>query len=285
MVGWLVVNAFITASKFLILFEALEQAAEQQGYTIIRKTNIELMREVTEAVSDRPDFVLFWDKDIYVAKWLEGQGLRLFNSAVAIEQCDDKALTHLALRDSGIVMPRTILAPKRFTAPQSHAYAAAAVSAFGYPMVVKECFGSFGQQVYLAHDDASLHVIMERIGTRPFLFQEFVEHSRGRDVRLQVVGNRVVAAMKRVSQNGDFRANVSNGGKMFAFVPPPAFERMALDCVAALGLDFAGVDILFGDNETPMLCEVNSNAHFTNIGQLTGVDVAAAIFQHIGDCL
>jgi glutathione synthase/RimK-type ligase-like ATP-grasp enzyme len=103
-------------------------------------------------------------------------------------------------------------------------------------------------------------------------------------VRLQVVGDRVVAAMLRQSAT-DFRANVSAGGHMSPFSPPASFVDLAVRAARAVGADFAGVDLLFGAGEQPMVCEVNSNAHMRNIEQCTGVDVPAAIADHIAHCL
>ena len=126
---------------------------------------------------------------------------------------------------------------------------------FGFPLVIKECFGSFGMQVYMDHD-----------------------------VRLQVVGDEVVAAMFRYTDDGDFRANITHGGKMKSYEPDASEIKLATDTVKALGLDFAGVDLLFSngaDMPADMVCEVNSNAHFKNIFECTGVNVADEIMKYI----
>jgi RimK family alpha-L-glutamate ligase len=113
------------------------------------------------------------------------------------------------------------------------------------------------------------------------LFQEFIKSSKGKDLRLQVVGNQVVAAMYRYSENGDFRANITNGGKMKLFDPSEEQVELAIKCCKIIGLDFAGVDILFGENQEPIVCEVNSNAHFKNIFDCTGINVADCILEYI----
>ncbi|HAV01576.1 MAG TPA: RimK family alpha-L-glutamate ligase, partial [Lachnospiraceae bacterium] len=94
-----------------------------------------------------------------------------------------------------------------------------------------------------------------------------------------VVGDRVVAAMLR-SNDSDFRANITNGGKMEPYTPSSEEAGLAVSVCRALGLCFAGVDILFS-KDGPVLCEVNSNAHFKNISDCTGVDVASFIIGHI----
>ncbi len=119
------------------------------------------------------------------------------------------------------------------------------------------------------------------IGAKPMLFQEFIHSSKGKDLRLQVVGSQVVAAMYRYSDNGDFRANITGGGKMKPYEPTQKQIDLAVESCKILGLDFAGVDILFGKDNEPIVCEVNSNAHFKNIYDCTGVNVADSILAYI----
>ena len=79
----------------------------------------------------------------------------------------------------------------------------------------------------------------------------------------------------------DFRANLTLGGKMEPYTPDASQVELALKAAKALSLDFCGVDLLFGDREEPILCEVNSNAHFKNIFDCTGVNAAIPIMEHI----
>ena len=87
-------------------------------------------------------------------------------------------------------------------------------------------------------------------------------------------------SMERVNEN-DFRANITNGGKMKKYTPTKEQAQMAIDVCRELNLDFAGVDIMFGKEGEPVLCEVNSNAHFKNIYDCTGVNVAESILDYI----
>lgn len=281
--GWLVVNHFTKWQKFEEIFEILEKSAFQNDIVLERKTNATLLADLGGNTDYRPDFVLFWDKDVRLARFLESTGLRLYNPASAIESCDDKSLTHIALSGSGISMPRTIIAPKTFN-PEGYAdlcFLDEVAARLGFPVVVKECFGSFGQQVHMAEDMATLQALTQEISPRPLLYQSFVKSSHGRDVRLQVVGNSVIAAMYRYSQTGDFRANVTNGASIKGYDPTDSQKKVALLACKELKLDFAGVDLLFGENDEPVLCEVNSNAHFKNIQDCTGVNTADAIMKHI----
>jgi RimK family alpha-L-glutamate ligase len=282
--GLMVVNAFLRSSKFDEIYHILLRSAQTCGVELSVRTNAELCAVVdTPAFTpERYDFVLFWDKDVALAAQLEQRGLPVFNSSESIRKCDDKALTYLALKDGGIPMPRTILAPKTFPAigyPDT-AFVDAAAGVLGFPLVLKECFGSFGQQVYLFDDVESLRAKVVSLAGTPMLFQELVRESYGRDIRVNVVGERVAASILRKSRNGDFRSNLTLGGDMENHAATPEEANLALRAARELGLTFAGVDVLFG-KDGPMLCEVNSNAHFKTTLECTGVNMADELLREI----
>ena len=267
MKGLLAINHFLTSAKFTELHERLVGAAEKENITLEIKTNLELATDTPQC-----DFVLFWDKDINLARRLEKQELPLFNGAESIEKCDDKARTYIEL--SGTVpQPKTLIAPKTYFKADFSDFVDKAIEILGLPLVFKECFGSFGEQVFLCN---TRNDIMSHITERPFILQEFIASSAGRDKRLEVVGGRVVAAMERFNER-DFRSNITNGGKMKPCEPSKAECDMAVAACERLGLTFGGVDILEGG----LVCEVNSNAHIINIMNCTGIDIAAEIFKEI----
>lgn len=290
MKAWLIANHFLMSKKFSELTDWLFQAARTANIEMELMTNAECLaflgrggvgsfKKLHETL---PEFVLFWDKDVRLATYLETLGIPVYNSAQSIALCDDKSMTHLTLGQYGIPMPKTILAPMTYEniGYTDYDFLKVVEEELQYPVVIKECFGSFGAQVYLAKDWEDLLDKVKRIGTKPMLFQEFIKSSEGRDIRLQVVGDKVVAAMYRYSEI-DFRANISNGGKMKAYQPTEKQIALALECTKRLGLTFAGVDLLFGEQEEPIVCEVNSNAHFKNIFDCTGVDTAKLIIDYI----
>lgn len=282
--GLLIVNEFLASNKFNEIHNWLLEAAKKNKILMELRTNAELLIDISSDQKEKQaDFVLFWDKDVKLASFLEKLGYPVFNNAKAIEICDDKALTHLSLMNTDIPMPRTIIAPKTFDniGYTNYDFLTETAKLLSFPMVIKECFGSFGQQVYLVHNLEEARERMRSIGTRPVLFQEFLQTSFGRDLRLQVVGKKVIAGMYRYSENGDFRANLSIGGKMQPYEPTIRQKELAIRCCEAIGLDFAGVDLLFGEGDEPIVCEVNSNAHFKNIFDCTGVNAAEAIMEHI----
>ena len=182
MTGWIVVNGFLHSDKFNEIYNWLKTAFEKKGHTIDVYTNIELSN-ITE-ITNKPDFVLFWDKDIPLAKRLEKIGLKLFNSALAIENCDNKALTYIELK--GIVnMPKTIVAPMTYRniGYNNTDFVKNAIDKLGLPIVIKECYGSFGQQVYLAESyEKAIEIVTNT--NEPLIFQEFIAESKGKDIRI-----------------------------------------------------------------------------------------------------
>lgn len=284
MKGLLVVNEFLNTHKFNEIHNWLLEAGQKLGIDLKLKTNAELVMDITEGEYNlEADFILFWDKDVKLAYYLEQLGYPVFNSSKAIGICDDKALTHLELMKAGLPMPRTIIAPKTFDniGYTNYKFLREVELRLGYPVVIKESFGSFGQQVYLAYNYDELLEKVKECGAKPLIFQEFINSSFGRDLRLQVVGGRVIASMYRYADNGDFRANITIGGKMQCYEPTKEQCDLALQCCSIIGLDFAGVDLLFGEDDKPMICEVNSNAHFKNIFDCTGVNAAEEIMVYI----
>lgn len=227
------------------------------------------------------DFCVYLDKDKYASEMLEKSGLRLFNTHEAIAACDDKMLTFIRLAGHGVPMPATLPAPLCYTpaARVSSAEAEQVCAALGLPVVVKLTHGSMGKGVFRADDRAALLALMEEHKLAPHLYQKYVSSSAGRDLRVIVVGGHAAGAMLRVAA-GDFRSNVGAGGRGEPF---PLDDETAALCervAALLGLDFCGVDLLFGPNGFEV-CEVNSNAFFAAFEQVTGINVAAAYVEHM----
>src|SRR5699024_6133662 len=133
---------------------------------------------------------------------------------------------------------------------------------------------------YLVHSYDDLLAKVQALQGRPFVFQECVMTSYGKDKRLHVVGDRVVAAMVREASD-DFRANVTAGGAMAPYEPADEEAEIAVRAAKAVGADFAGVDLLFGPDGAALICEINSNAHIRNLYHCTHINVADFIIDHI----
>lgn len=286
--GWIIYNGNLKGDKFRDIAEWLQQSATKKNSdtTIIKNNDLLSVISIDKPnilqwkKSTLPDYTLFFDKDIYLAKHLESLGIRVFNRAEAIQISDDKIATYQILANHKLPIPKTIIAPKVFpNGKENIDYIRMVNKTFTYPMIIKEAFGSFGEQVYLVHNEQELIQQVDKIKNKPFMFQQFIETSYGKDLRLHVVGNQVVAATKRTSNN-DFRANVTNGGTMEKYNPTNEEKDLAIAATRAVGADFAGVDLLFGENY-PIICEVNSNAHIRNIYECTSINIADYIVDYV----
>lgn len=259
----------------------LECAARRLGQTLTPIANTEWSVCVDGSARvdgvQNGDTVLFFDKDVRLANALVQMGVRVFNTPTSISVCDDKAATHLVLAAVNIPQPRTWIAPMTYTDVDARIYPflARAEASLGYPMVVKECYGSLGNQVYMAHDRTELERLVFSMKERAFLLQEYVEAGR-QDKRLYVVNGRVAAAMRRHSEH-DFRANIGQGGHGEKYTPTAEEAALAVRCCEHLGLLFGGVDLLTDACGNTVVCEVNSNAQTVEISRVTGVDIAEEI--------
>ncbi|WP_285765546.1 RimK family alpha-L-glutamate ligase [Peribacillus sp. SI8-4] len=289
---WIVVNGYLQHDKFSSLALFIQAAAERKKIKATLMRNSDLIPVIEKGVpllkgafGKLPDFVLFMDKDIHLARHLELLGLPVYNSSSAIDICDSKAKTHQALAGHNIAMPKTVFPPFTYEGIER-----ADMDAFmkigselGFPLVVKESYGSFGEQVYLIQTEEELLRAVRHLGHKPFIIQEFIRHSKGRDIRVNVVGNQVIAAMQRHSEI-DFRANMTAGGRAQPYTPTKEEANLAIRCAEILGASFAGVDLLFGE-DGPLLCEVNSNSHLLNIYECTGINIADSMFDYMLDNL
>ncbi|KGP90917.1 hypothetical protein N780_02760 [Pontibacillus chungwhensis BH030062] len=288
--GWIVYNGHLKSPKFLDYAELIQEAAQQKGISMTIYPNHELLSTMSgEGMSitgadtaEHPDFVIFGDKDILLARQLESMGIPVYNSADAIEACDHKGVMYQRLAQKQLPIPETILGPKIFikTDELHLTHLINEGVKLGFPLIIKEAYGSFGEQVYLVHTKEEMMNKLRSIHNRPFLLQQFISASYGRDVRLNVVGEEVVASMLRYSEH-DFRANVTTGGKMEPYSPSDAEKELAIRASKAIGTTFCGVDLLYDEYGQPVICEVNGNAQIRNIYECTGINVAEKMMVHV----
>ncbi|HLS65746.1 MAG TPA: RimK family alpha-L-glutamate ligase [Pseudogracilibacillus sp.] len=285
--SWIIYNAYLQGNKFKDYAQMLARAAEEKGHRVTVLKNNELTSMLSNHLSfikreEMPDYVLFTDKDLYLATQLELMNIPIFNRAKTIAITDDKIKTYQRLAYHRLPIPKTVVAPKTFGYPLhvDDPFIEHVVRTFPYPFVMKEAYGSFGEQVYLIENEKQLAYTLQKIVGKPFLVQTFIEESFGRDVRIQVVGEKVVAAMIRSSKD-DFRANVTSGGVMEPYRPTERECDIAIRASKAVGAHFSGVDLLFGPNDEPIICEVNSNAHIRNLLDCTGIDASYPIIGEV----
>ena len=285
--GLILINAYMQLHSQFSQAERIKTELEKLGVrtTVLRNDGFFAYIKngaVASGISEKYDFCVYLDKDKYMSEMLEKTGLRLFNRHGAIRDCDDKMQTYLALQGVGIPMPKTLSGLLCYNAEErvKEQTAIRVEELLGYPIVVKECFGSLGKGVYMANDRKELLSLMEKLKCRPHLFQEAVTQSLGRDIRVIVVGGKVIASMERKSER-DFRSNIELGGVGTPYAPSEEMILLCQKTATRLGLDYCGIDILLGENGQPLLCEVNSNAFFGGLESVTGVNVAGAYAKHI----
>ena len=198
------------------------------------------------------------------------------NTASGITNSRDKLRCFQILSRHNIDMPPTMFVQDRADViPAIHQVG-------GAPVVIKLLEGTQGIGVILAPQLKVAEAIIETLqSTRQnVLIQEFVKESRGRDVRALVVGDRVVAAMRRSAKGDEFRSNVHRGGSVEKVDLDPEFERTAVRAAQIMGLRVAGVDMLEGEHG-PLVMEVNSSPGLEGIEAATKLDVAGAIIDYI----
>lgn len=232
---------------------------------------------------ERPDFIMARtgaETDYFtlsVLRHFERRGVRLVNGPDAIDLVADKLHTMQRLNRGGLPIPRTILGKFPMEADLVE-------SELDFPVIVKTLRGTRGTGVLKCENREQFEDLAGLLGTADaradFLFQQYVRASHGRDVRVLVVGGRVIAAMERRSLAGGFKSNVSLGGVGRAFQPPPEMAELAVRAAEMLDLEVAGIDILF-DEEGYRICEANSSPGFQGLERACQVDVPSVIFDWI----
>lgn len=200
------------------------------------------------------------------------------NTASAIGASRDKLRAFQILSRYDIGIPKSTFVRDRKDVP------AAIRRVGGAPVVIKLIEGTQGIGVMLAPDAAIAEAIVETLHSadQNVLLQQFISESRGKDVRAFVIGNRVVAAMRRTAQGDEFRSNLHRGGSIAPVDLDPAYKRVAVQAAQILGLQVAGVDLLESD-DGPLVIEVNSSPGLQGIEAATGLDVAGAIIDFVGN--
>ncbi|GGY52125.1 30S ribosomal protein S6--L-glutamate ligase [Parvularcula lutaonensis] len=211
-----------------------------------------------------------------VVRQFETTGAFCVNRSEAISASRDKLYAHQILARDGIGMPTTAFA----SSPQDNE---ALIKLIGQPPIILKLLESTqGKGVVLAETKKAAESVISafRNLNADFLVQEFVKEANGEDIRCLVVGNKVVAAMKRSAAPGEFRSNLHQGGSAVSVRITKQEREVALRAARALGLGFAGVDLLRSENG-PKVLEVNSSPGLEGIEKSSKKDVADLVFQHI----
>jgi ribosomal protein S6--L-glutamate ligase len=207
-----------------------------------------------------------------VVRALEEGGAAMLNTSEALALARDKVRSLGVLAKGGVRVPKTVA--MRSLAGIERALALVG----GCPVIVKLPHGTQGVGTMIAETPKALHALVETLWAmgHELVLQEYIRESGGRDVRALVVGGKVVAAMRRTAQRGEFRSNLHRGARGQAVTLAPAYRTTAVRSARLLGLELTGVDMLEGKNG-PVVVELNGSPGLEGIEQVTGVDVAARI--------
>ncbi len=284
----------LSRSKKIYSTRRLIEAAEKRGHDvkvvnvlkcymnitannpdIYYKTNLEKCKLDFDAVIPRIGAkVTFYGTA--VLRQFEVSGVWPLNGSIAISRSRDKLRAHQLLARKNIAMPVT-----------GYAHSANATEDLikfvgGAPLIVKVLTGTQGKGVLLAETNKAAESLINAFLNlqADFLVQEFIREADGADIRCFVIGDKVFAAMKRQSAEGDFRSNLHIGGKAEPVKLRPEERAIAVKAAKSLGLNVAGVDIV-RSSQGPLVLEVNSSPGLEGIEKITGKDIASAIIEYI----
>ncbi|NNC97721.1 MAG: 30S ribosomal protein S6--L-glutamate ligase [Gammaproteobacteria bacterium] len=211
-----------------------------------------------------------------VVRQFEMMGVFTLNSSRSINRSRNKLVSMQLLAQHGLPMPRTGFADS----PGDTDDLLDLVG--GTPVVIKLTEGTQGMGVVLGETKKAAESVIEALRglQATFLVQEYIEEANGEDIRCLVIGNEVVAAMKRHAKEGDFRSNLHRGG--YAIVEKISAEerKIAVQASQILGLDVAGVDLL-RSRKGPLVLEVNSSPGLEGIEKSSGVDIASKMIDYL----
>lgn len=194
----------------------------------------------------------------------------------SIEASKDKLYASQILAQAGLPTPKTMLT--RFPCNSD-----LVDKQIGFPCVIKVVTGSHGAGVYLCHNAKEFEDLSELISSIDFknsmIVQEYISHSEGRDLRVIVVGGKVVGAMQRKSTDGSFKANISRGGEGEAYKVDDEMEMLSIAVAKTLDLDIAGVDLLFHPDGYK-ICEANSAPGFKGFEKALNINIPEKIFAY-----
>jgi len=212
-----------------------------------------------------------------VMRQIEKFNIPVINDADSVSVVADKLMTSQLLTRENIPIPKTILVNGDVDTDLVE-------REIGFPCVVKATSGSKGKTVYLCETRKFFQDLMDLLSSltlkKVLIIQEYIDSKPGTDLRVWVIGGKTVAAMKRTAPLGDFRANISQGGTAELFEITEEVDYIARETARILGLQIAGVDLLFGKDGF-FVCEANSSPGFQGMDKYCDTNMAQKITDYI----
>ena len=281
--------ALLTRNPKLYSHQRLIETAESRGHEIVPLDYLKCYMNIT---SKKPELRYMGEKlegfeavipriaashtfyGLAVLRQFEMMGIYPLNESVAIGRSRDKLRSLQLLARDGVGLPVTAFANDSKRADDLLGIVG------GAPVVIKLLEGTQGIGVVLSETHKSAKSVVEAFhgANIAILVQEFIKEAEGRDIRVFVIGRRIVAAMERTGAKNDFRSNLHRGGSAKVVELTTAEKSTALTAAKSMGLNVAGVDMLRSAHG-PVVMEVNSSPGLEGIEKTTTVDVAAAIID------
>ena len=273
-------NSFYIPEGFKELMEIIHDAFLDKGMILYLLPSKDLLNADKKRLSFF-DYFIPYDKDVALLKRLENEGMPLLNSSLGIEIADSKVLTFLALKTAGVPVIPSFISPFCYEGGQYDelSFLDEIEKSLPYPFIIKEDKGSFGEGVHLVNNHEEAKMLIEKLNGRRFLFEPFIKECRGKDIRVLVLNGEIICSYRRENPC-DFRSNIALNGKATDYTVDKNTASVALNAVKALGLAFAGVDILMS-NDGPLVCEINASPLFLAAKKATGVDVASLLGDYV----
>ena len=212
-----------------------------------------------------------------IIRHLERLGVILINGSDSIDTVKDKLYTQQVLGESNLPVPKTLLVKHPINVEWVE-------QNIGFPAIIKTLSGSFGPGVFFTDNKKQFKqlVKMAEITKKSYniIVQEFIEDSWGKDIRVFVLNGKVIGCMMRQSTDDDFRANITRGGEGIPYQITEEIEFLGGESARLLGLDIAGVDLLFS-NGGYKICEVNSSPGFEGMDKFTHTNIAEDIVNFV----
>ena len=250
----------------------------------------ELHKGITKGKIELPltktwDFVLLYCHKKHDSKGvfeiLENDGIRVFNTPSAVTKCGDKWLGYQALQEAGVPQMATYETWEQ--AKEAGLVEKDENGKLLKKVVVKDRFGSYGEKVHMTSYYKDLRQAVSDFENYeiPYILQEFCETTKKRGARVTCIGGKYVASYYKRTTDGDFVVNLHNNAVGQKWEIPAEFVEVAEKTAQTLGCDYCGIDFMFGENDTPIVCEVNSMAVFSAMEKINEMDIKGMYVDYI----
>lgn len=292
----------MTNKGLVLVYPGFQNEAKKYQYNRIieefSKRNIEIdLLKVDEIIFeiknskaniqlDDYDFCMQLVKDKYIDALLNKKNIRSFNCYESINNCDDKMMAFTLLSEEGIKMPFTISGSKNSGIEKIDDVSASdrlkdyVEEKLGYPLIVKKSDSKNGRDVYKINNREELDEICLKLNGSNYLFQEYIQDNPGKDIRVLVVGGKVVGSFMRVNDNS-FKSNIALGGKAVPYEISNECKIAAEKAAKILKMDYCSVDFFATESTTPIICEINPDPAFMGSEEIIGKNIVGILVDYI----